>query len=103
MSVTNTSDVPRPYQHQPYYSIHDLGGAEYGADLQHTVRINMGRPGRRDVGSSMNPNVPARSEIVFLVPKRARYYADVAVPSPYGGSGRFFRMDMGRALGYDTP
>lgn len=98
VTVSNTSNEPRAYQHQPTFSIHDLDGAEYGADLQHTIRVNMGRPGRVSAGASMNPNVPSRSEVIFLVSKRTRYFLDVAVPSPYGGFARFFRMDLGSAL-----
>ena len=99
VTMTNAGSYPRAYDKRPWLQLRDFAGAIYDSDSDHTMRINIGRPGGLSLTSAMNPNVPTRSEVVFVVPKKARYVVDVTVPNPYGNTGRFFRMDLSRALG----
>ena len=99
VTMTNTSAYPRAFDKRPWFQLRDFAGAIYDADSDHTMRINIGRPGGLSATSAMNPNVPTRAEVVFVVPKKARYVVDAVVPIPYGSTGRFFRMDLTRALG----
>ena len=99
VTMTNTSAYPRAYEKRPWFQLRDFVGSIYESDIAHSMRINVGRPSGMAFTSAMNPNVPTKSEVVFVVPKKARYLVEVVVPNPYGSMGRFFRMDLSPTLG----
>lgn len=104
--MTNRTGTPLPHHLQPVFKLVDDNRAVYEVSQQHTINLNMQKPGRLNFGQGMNPNVPTKLEIVFEAPKRP-YRLAVFVPdgtrARFAGSssliGPFFLLDLARPLG----
>ncbi|MEO7477716.1 MAG: DUF4352 domain-containing protein [Lysobacteraceae bacterium] len=103
--MTNKTGAPLPTEFQPIFRLIDSTGAIYDADVQKTIMINLGKPGRMVAGQSMNPNSWLQQEIVFDVPKNI-YSVEVLTPdrarASFAGNitaiGPFFIYDLGHQL-----
>lgn len=101
IASTNLGATPLPMHFQPVFQLIDSRGAVYDASTNHTMMVNMQKPGRSSPGQSWNPNVPVQQEIVFEVP-RADYRLRVLVPDQarvgFAGAtnvqGRYFYYDL---------
>ena len=105
VTMMNKTNAPLPFHFQPIYRLLDSAGAIYEPHQQHTIGINMGRPGRGPYGQSMNPNTRLSRELVFEVPRK-KYELQVLVPSRasvgfagnVSSSGRFFIYEISSQL-----
>ncbi len=101
LTAVNLGARPLPMHFQPVFQLVDARGALYDASTNHTMMINLQKPGRSSPGQAWNPNVPVQKEIVFEVP-RGDYRLRVLVPDQarvgFAGStnvqGRYFYYDL---------
>ena len=106
VNMVNRSGAPLPMHLQPIFRLVDKSGAIYEPSVQHTMMINMGKPGRLSAGANMNPNVKIKQEIVFEVPRQTGYLlqgivprrANVGFAGNITSSGPYFSMDISSQL-----
>lgn len=105
VTMVNKTGSPLPHHFQPIFRLLDASGAIYEPNVQHSIMINMQKPGRVTYGQNMNPNTNLKQEIVFEVP-RQKYVLQVIVPSRatvgFAGSitssGPYFVYDISSQL-----
>lgn len=103
--LTNRTSTPVLHHLMPVFKLVDENKAVYEADQQHTITLNMRKPGRINFGQALNPNVPTKLEMVFEAPKQA-YKLAVLVPDVarvgFAGAintvGPFFMLDLSQPL-----